>query len=178
MKPRLAIELTRFLMLCFFAVLAVGAPPFQRGFTHVDATVDPTVPVLRELVAWRGQHRSILSRTVSVPGSRAAAAGQTITFDVLDPNHGARVVASCCCCPLIVANNSRLTLSCSATMCVLVRLRQATSRCLCSSGTRPRRVSPSSGSTTQAPWNGSSEWWPGATKHTSTRPRCMRRAAR
>jgi hypothetical protein len=49
---------------------------------------DPAVPLIREEVAWRGPHRSILSRIVSVPGSKAAEAGKTITFDVLDPSHG------------------------------------------------------------------------------------------
>lgn len=45
---------------------------------------DPSFAVVREALAWRGPHRSILSRTVELPGARS----QEATFDVLECGHG------------------------------------------------------------------------------------------
>jgi len=72
----------------FYAPSTCGTPLSHGPGLGLFNPPDPVVPLINEGVAWRGPHRSILSRTVSVPGSSAAAAGKTITFDVLDPNHG------------------------------------------------------------------------------------------
>lgn len=74
-----------------YAASTYGSPIIHGPGIGRFSLPDPVVPLISERVAWRGPHRSILSRTVYIPGSSAAAAGKTITFDVLSPNHGTSV---------------------------------------------------------------------------------------
>jgi len=66
-------------------------PPWLKLNGGAGSQDDPEVEMLREEAAWVGPFRSILSRTIRLPGSRAG----DIVFDVLSPASTESVLVVC-----------------------------------------------------------------------------------